>query len=120
MAKRSARTGEVKPILPASHLIALQRAGFTVISYLNESVRVVDEDGQEHSEWLPRLCVAPGDSPNSYRVIEWLQKNDPQNHNSFSGWQTYHGRSCGGMNYTIGQALGWFAWYEAQKRGPHV
>lgn len=101
--------------LPASHLIALDRMGFKVVSYLNESAKVVTPDGDSRTEWLPALAVAPSKHSSGYRVIQWLPKGHPLNAYSFSGWQTHDGHSCGGMYKTIGQALAWFKWHDAQR-----
>lgn len=103
------------PTLPTSHLIALDTAGFQVVRYLDKAVRVSVEGGEDRSEWLPALCVAPGDTPKHYKVIQWLAKDDPQNAYSFDGYQPSNGHSFGGMCETIGQALGWFTWQAEQK-----
>lgn len=109
--------GLVAPVekLPPSHLRALQEAGFTTVAYLNVAIRVQAEDeGEISSEWLPRLCIAPGNTPNSYRVIEWLPKGHPSNAYSFDGWSARSGHTFGGMNKTIHQALAWFTWLADQ------
>lgn len=107
--------------LPASHLIALADAGFTVISYLNMAIAVETPDGSTRNEWLPRLCIATGPgsvapSGKGYRVIEWLPACHPSNVYGFDGWQAHDNHTCGGMSQTILQALGWFEWHEESKR----
>jgi hypothetical protein len=107
-----------KPVvvaLPESHLAALDRAGFTVVRYLDKAIKVKAGD-MERQEWLPALCIAPADNPQQYRVIQWLPKGHCSNHYTFDGWQVSDGRSFGGLYETISQALGWFEW----KRNQHV
>jgi hypothetical protein len=101
-------------ILPDSHLVALHNAGFTVVSYLDKCVRV-NLEGQERTEWLPRLCVAPSPSGKGYRVIEWLPACHPSNAYGFDGWSPVDNHAWGGMCKTVGQALSWFDWHEKQR-----
>lgn len=101
--------------LPSSHLVALSEAGFTVVRYLNEAVMVGMGGDATRLEWLPSLCIAPGDRENEYRVIEWMPVSHPANHYNFSGWLVSNGNTFGGLCESIGQALWWFKWHAESK-----
>jgi hypothetical protein len=99
---------------PPSHNSLLCRAGFTVVRFLNRSVRVQSPDETARYEWLPDICIAPGSRPCAYKVIEWMPEGHPANGYGFDGWHVSCDGSSGGMYRTIGEALAWFVWRDSQ------
>jgi hypothetical protein len=95
------------PKLPASHLEAIDAAGFEVLRYSSRSTRVVCSDGSERNEWLPEDIVNWG----SRRFIRWCVDSKYD----FAGWEPQDGHSFGGRYDTVAGALGWFTWKDAQK-----
>jgi hypothetical protein len=108
--------GKRKPIpvdpTPASHLEAIQAAGFDVLSYQNVAIQVRDSSGELRSEWLPRHLV----NWQTKGFIEFQRASDPENNYSFDGWTAKLGHTCGGTYPTVAGALGWFVWFEEQKK----
>lgn len=104
---RAARKAPVTPPLPASHLEAMQAAGFEALRWLNHSVIVLDSAGERRSEWLPQDLV-------NWEKRQFI-KHATDGAYSFAGYEPQTGHRHGGRYETIHGALGWFAWLERQK-----
>lgn len=95
------------PALPASHLEAIDAAGFEVLRYQNKAVRCVCSDGTERNEWLPEDLV----NWEKRLFVKWATDDTYP----FAGWQPQSGHSFGGRYRDVQGALAWFSWKDAQR-----
>jgi hypothetical protein len=105
----SKRKATAVPVLPPSHLEAMQRAGFEAVRYLNASLAVITSDGQEREEWIPEDMVC------WERRLSVRYRTATEGNYDFAGWEPQACHCNGGRYRTVQSALAWFDWLAKQK-----
>ncbi len=105
------RKPEPAETIPASHLEAIDAAGFTVLSYQDVAIEVRTSTGDVRKEWLPRHLV----NWQTHGFVEFRRGGD--GNYDFDGWESAIDHTNGGRYRTVAQALAWFEWLKRQNGG---